>query len=294
MEFRVLQYFLAVAREENITRAAALLHITQPTLSRQLMQMEEELGVKLFRRGKHSIQLTEDGMLLRRRAQEIVDLTEKTQKELKHGEETVSGEISIGCGETKNMKPLSGMIASFRQKYPDVSFDIYTAIADDVKERLENGVLDMGLLLEPVEISRYHYLRMPLKEKWHVLVCKDSPLAEKQEVTPDDLTDVPLIAAKRQSVRNELENWFGSDRGKPHIVLTCNLSHNNQSVMVESGIGAAIVMEFSCNSDTLCLRPLEPEIISGCVLVWKKNLALSPAMVHFIAHIKECLNGTDI
>lgn len=294
MEFRVLQYFLAVAREENITRAAALLHITQPTLSRQLMQIEEELGVKLFRRGKHSIQLTEDGMLLRRRAQEIVDLTEKTQKELKHGEETVSGEISIGCGETKNMKPLSGMIASFRQKYPDVSFDIYTAIADDVKERLENGVLDMGLLLEPVEISRYHYLRMPLKEKWHVLVCKDSPLAEKQEVTPDDLADVPLIAAKRQSVRNELENWFGSDRGKPHIVLTCNLSHNNQSVMVESGIGAAIVMEFSCNSDTLCLRPLKPEIISGCVLVWKKNLALSPAMVHFIAHIKEYLNGTDI
>lgn len=294
MEFRVLQYFLAVAREENITRAAALLHITQPTLSRQLMQMEEELGVKLFRRGKHSIQLTEDGMLLRRRAQEIVDLTEKTQKELKHGEETVSGEISIGCGETKNMKPLSGMIASFRQKYPDVSFDIYTAIADDVKERLENGVLDMGLLLEPVEISRYHYLRMPLKEKWHVLVCKDSPLAEKQEITPEDLADVPLIAAKRRSVRNELENWFGSDRGKPHIVLTCNLSHNNQSVMVESGIGAAIVMEFSCNSDTLCLRPLEPEIISGCVLIWKKNLALSPAMVHFIVHIKECLNGTDI
>lgn len=293
MEFRVLQYFLAVAREENITRAAASLHITQPTLSRQLMQMEEDLGVKLFCRGKHNIQLTEDGMLLRRRAQEIIDLTEKTQKELKHEEEAVSGEISIGCGETKNMKPLSEMIASFRQKYPDVSFEIYTAIADDVKERLENGVLDMGLLLEPVEISRYHYLRMPLEEKWHILMRKDSPLAEKQEITPDDLVDVPLIAAKRQSVRNELENWFGHDRGKPHIVLTCNLSHINQSVMVESGIGAAIVMEFSCNSDMLCLRPLSPEIISGCVLVWKKNMVLSSAMVHFIAHIKECLNGID-
>lgn len=293
MEFRVLQYFLAVAREENITKAAAFLHITQPTLSRQLMQMEEELGVKLFRRGKHNIQLTEDGMLLRRRAQEIVDLTEKTQKELSHGEETVSGEISIGCGETRNMKPLSGMIASFRQKYPEVSFEIYTAIADDVKERLESGILDMGLLLEPVEISRYNYLRMPLKEKWHVLMRKDSPLAGKQKITPDDLADVPLIAAKRQSVRNELENWFGHDRGKPHIVLTCNLSHDNQSVMVESGIGSAIVMEFSCNSDKLCLRPLEPEIISGCVLVWKKNLTLSPAMMHFIAHIEECLKGTE-
>ena len=179
MELRVLQYFLVVAREENITKAASLLHITQPTLSRQLIQMEEELGVKLFRRGKHNILLTEDGMLLRRRAQEIVDLAEKTVKELGHGEEAVSGEISIGCGETKNMKLLSEMIASFQKKYPDVSFHIYTAIADDVKERLEQGILDMGLLLEPVEISRYQYVRMPLKEKWQVLMRRDSPLAEK-------------------------------------------------------------------------------------------------------------------
>ena len=161
MELRVLQYFLTVAREGNITRAASLMHITQPTLSRQLMQMEEELGVKLFRRGKHNILLTEEGMLLRRRAQEIVDLAEKTTKELMHGEEEVSGEISIGCGETKNMRPLSEMMASFHQKYPDVNFNIYTAIADDVKERLENGTLDMGLLLEPVEVSRYQYVRMP-------------------------------------------------------------------------------------------------------------------------------------
>ena len=260
MELRVLQYFLTAAREENITKAAALLHITQPTLSRQLMQMEEELGVKLFRRGKHSILLTEEGMLLRRRAQEIVDLTEKTAKELKHGEEMVSGEISIGCGETQNMKPLSEMIASFRQKYPDVSFHIYTAIADDVKERLENGLLDMGLLLEPVEISRYHYVRMPLREKWQVLLRRDMELAEKHKITPDDLAGVPLIIARRQSVRNELENWFGYDR------------------------------EFACNQDTLCLRPLDPEIESGCVLVWKKNLTHSPAMQRFIEYMKEYLN----
>lgn len=289
MELRVLQYFLAAAREENITKAAALLHITQPTLSRQLMQMEEELGVKLFRRGKHKILLTEDGMLLRRRAQEIVDLAEKTARELKHEEEAVSGEISIGCGETKNMKPLSEMIASFQQKYPDVSFSIYTAIADDVKERLENGILDMGLLLEPVEISRYQYMRMPLKEKWHVLMRRDSQLAEKQRVTPQDLAGIPLIIAKRQSVRNVLENWFGYEKEKLHVVSTCNISHYNQSVMVESGIGMALVMEFSCGQDNLCLRPLEPSLESGCVLVWKKNQALSPAMLRFIEHAKEYL-----
>lgn len=289
MELRVLQYFLAVAREENITRAAALLHITQPTLSRQLMQMERELGVKLFRRGRHNILLTEEGMLLRRRAQEILDLTEKTARELMHGEETISGEISIGCGETQNMKPLSEMIASFQKQYPDVSFNIYTAIADDVKERLESGLLDMGLLLEPVEISRYQYVRMPLKEKWQVLMRKDCRLAEKQKITPDDMVDVPLIMAKRQSVQNELENWFGYDKKKLRIVSTCNLSHYNQSVMVESGIGIALVMEFFCNQDTLCLRPFEPEIESGCVLVWKKNLTLSPAVRRFIEYIKENL-----
>lgn len=291
MELRVLQYFLATAREENITKAAAFLHITQPTLSRQLIQMEEELGVKLFRRGKHNILLTEEGMLLRRRAQEIVDLAEKTAKELKHGEETVSGEISIGCGETRNMRPLSEMIASFRQKYPDVSFHIYTAIADDVKERLESGLLDMGLLLEPVEISRYHYVRMPLREKWQVLLRRDMELAEKHKITPDDLAEVPLIVAKRQSIRNELENWFGYDKEKLHIVSTCNLSHYNQSIMVESGIGVALVMEFACNQDTLCLRPLDPEIESGCVLVWKKNLTLSLAVQRFIEYMKEYLNG---
>lgn len=293
MELRVLQYFLAAAREENITKVAALLHITQPTLSRQLMQMEEELGVKLFRRGKHNILLTEEGMLLRRRAQEIVDLAEKAAKEVKREEEMVLGEISIGCGETQNMKPLSEMIASFRQKYPDVSFNIYTAIADDVKERLENGVLDMGLLLEPVEVSRYHYLRMPLREKWQVLMRRDFQLAEKQKITPGDLAGIPLIMAKRQSVRNELENWFGHDKEKLDIVSTCNLSHHNQSIMVESGIGVALVMEFACNQDTLCLRPLDPEIESGCVLVWKKNLTLSLAMQRFLEYVKEYLTEKE-
>lgn len=293
MELRVLQYFLTVAREENITKAASLLHITQPTLSRQLMQMEEELGVKLFRRGKHNILLTEEGMLLRRRAQEIVDLAEKTAKELKREEESVSGEISIGCGEAKNMKPLAEMMASFQQKYPEVSFNIYTAIADDVKERLENGTLDMGLLLEPVEVSRYQYVRMPLREKWQVLMRRDSQLAVKEQIAPADLAGVPLIMAKRQSVRNELENWFGHDREKLRIVSTCNLSHYNQAAMVESGIGVALVMEFSCNQETLCLRPFDPELESGCVLVWKKNLMLSPVVQRFVEYVRECLAGIE-
>lgn len=292
MELRVLQYFLTVAREENITKAAALLHITQPTLSRQLMQMEEELGVKLFHRGRHNILLTEEGMLLRRRAQEIVDLTEKTQKELMHGEESVSGEIAIGCGETQNMRPLSAMIASFQAKYPDVLFHIYTAIADDVKERLENGIWDMGLLLEPVEISRYHYVRMPLMEQYYALMRSDCPLAALPAVTPQDLVNMPLIVAKRQSVRNQLEHWFGQDAKNLRIASTYNLSHNNLSVMVRSGIGVAVTVQAADTYQDLCFRPLEPALVNGCVLVWKKNQTLPAALEKFIGYVELWL-GTN-
>ena len=291
MDIRVLQYFLAVAREENITRAAALLHITQPTLSRQLMQMEEELGIKLFRRSKHSIVLTEEGMLLRRRAQEIVDLAEKTEKELLYQEENIVGEIAIGCGETKNMKPLSEMIASFQQQYPNVSFDIYTAIADDVKEKLNHGILDMGLLLEPVEISKYHFVKMPFKEVLNILMRKDNPLAQKQKITPHDLIDVSLILPKRQSVLNEIENWFEEEREKMKVACTCNLSQNNISIMTENKVGVAITIKGENNHTDLCFKSMEPEITNNSVLVWRKNQTLSPSMVKFISHVKTYLEN---
>lgn len=164
MELRVLRYFLTVAREENITRAAALLHVTQPTLSRQLMQLEDELGVKLFHRSRYRIVLTDDGMLLRQRAQEIVALAEKTEREFMREEGILSGEISIGCGETRNMTFLSRRMVTFRQVHPMVQFSIYSANADDIKDRLEKGILDLGLLAEPVDIGRYEFIRMPSRE----------------------------------------------------------------------------------------------------------------------------------
>ena len=180
MELRVLKYFLMVAREENITKAASLLHITQPTLSRQLMRLEEELGTTLFRRSNHSIVLTDDGMLLKRRAREIVALAEKTEQEFSHKEEALTGEIFIGCGETRNMSFLSRQIALFRKEHPLVQFNIYSANADDIKERIEKGLLDFGLLMEPVDIGKYEFIRMPQKEQWGVLVREDSPLAHRE------------------------------------------------------------------------------------------------------------------
>lgn len=220
MELRVLKYFLMAAREENITKAAALLHLTQPTLSRQLMQLEEELGVKLFHRSKHRIILTEDGMLLKRRAQEIILLSDKTVQELSHKKDVLSGEIAIGCGETKNMKFLSEQIRKFQQKYPLVQFNIHSAIADDIKERIEKGILDIGLLMEPVEVGKYEFIRMPQKEKWGILVRKDSELAAKEGIHPKDLVEAPLIMVKRELVKNELASWFGDYYEEIQIAAT--------------------------------------------------------------------------
>ena len=286
MEFRVLKYFLMVAREENITKAAALLHLTQPTLSRQLMQLEAELGVKLFHRSKHSIILTEDGMLLKRRAQEIVSLSDKTVQELSHKEDVLSGEIAIGCGETKNMLFLSEQIKKFRQKYPLVQFSIHSAIADDIKERIEKGVLDIGLLMEPVDVGKYEFIRMPQKEKWGILVRKDSELAAKESINPKDLTNVPLIMVKRELVKSELASWFGDYYEGLQIAATYNLILNAAS-MVERGVGVALCFDLGVSFyEDLCFIPLAPTLETGSVLVWKKNQTLGSATSQFMRYLK--------
>lgn len=285
MELRVLKYFLVVAEEENITRAAGLLHISQPALSRQLMQLEDELGVQLFARSRHRIILTHEGRLLKRRAEEIVALADKAAKELST-EEHVAGEIAIGCAETDNMAWLSQQMFSFREKYPEVIFEIYTAIADDVKERIENGILDFGLLMEPVEVSRYNFVRAPLGENWSVLMRKDSPLAEKEHITPADLVGIPLMMAKRKSVRNELENWFGEYYDSLDIAVIRNVSYNNCAIMVENHLGVSLVHSFANYNPNLCMRPIFPEIINHSLLVWKKNQMPSTAAEHFIRHLK--------
>ncbi|MCI9546438.1 MAG: LysR family transcriptional regulator [Lachnospiraceae bacterium] len=289
MELRVLKYFLIVAREENITKAAALLRITQPTLSRQLMQLEKELGVTLFRRSKHRIILTEDGMLLKRRAQEMVSLSEKTIWELSHKAELLSGEIAIGCGETRSMSFLSERIKLFQRECPLVQFSIYSATADDIKERIEKGVLDLGLLMEPVDIGTYEFFRMPQKERWGALVRRDSPLAARKSVSPEDLAAVPLLMAKRELVKNELASWFGDYYEQLKIPATYNLIVN-AAMMVKSGIGAALCFDLGAiYKEELCFVPLEPVLETGAVLVWKKNQILSATVSRFIKCVKNAM-----
>lgn len=281
MELRVLKYFLIVAREENITKAANLLHLTQPTLSRQLMQLEDELGIQLFQRSKHSIILTEDGLRLKRRAQEIVALAEKTKSEFSHNSEELSGEIAIGCGETQNMSFLSEKMYRFRKQYPLVSFQIYSATADDVKERIEQGLLDIGLLTEPVDISRYDFLRMNKKERWGVLVSEDSSLFKKETAGVDDLTGIPLLLPGRLSVQHELSSWFGGNFEQLEVAATYNLI-TNAANMVRHHVGAALCFDLDYRYDDLKFLPLSPPLETGAVLVWKKNQIFSPAVRAFL------------
>ncbi|WP_325246915.1 LysR family transcriptional regulator [Dysosmobacter sp.] len=285
MELRVLKYFLAVAREENITRAAALLHLTQPTLSRQLMQLEEELGVQLFHRSRYHIVLTDEGMLLRRRAQELVDLAEKTEREFACRETELMGEISIGAGETRSMSFLSRAMVSFRTLYPKVTFRIFSANADDVKERLDMGILDMGLLTEPVDVGKYAFCRMREKDLWGVLVRADSPLAAMEAVTPQDLEDVPLLISGREIVQRELASWFGERWEKLQIAATFNLVLNAAN-MVRCGVGTALCFDLNTAFDDLRFLPLSPRMETGTVLVWKKDQILTPAVEAFHQHIK--------
>ena len=290
MEIRVLRYFLMVAREENITKAANLLHLTQPTLSRQLMQLEEELGVTLFRRSKHRIILTEDGMLLRRRAEEIVSLAEKTKDDLRHKQDHLAGTIAIGSGELQSSRFLTQLIAAFQKENPLVSFRIYSGNSDNIKERIERGLLDIGLLQEPVDIAKYYFVRTPVQEQWGVLVRADAELAAKDRVSPADLAGLPLILPDRENVQNELLNWFGSLAEKLRITATGNLLYNLASLARDSG-SCVLTLNLACHYDGLRFIPLAPELESGTVLVWKKAQTFSPAAAAFIAYSKEYISG---
>lgn len=290
MEIRVLKYFLMVAREENITRAANLLHISQPTLSRQMMQLEDELGVSLFHRGKHNIILTEDGLFLKRRAQEIVSLADRTQEDFLYRNEGLTGEITIGSGEFQSSRILSDMIASFRKMNPGVRFSIYSGNADAVKEQIESGVLDMGLLMEPVDISRYEFLHMPGKEEWGVLIREDSELARKEYIMPEDLSGFLQISSKRDLVQKELTLWLGEYADQVESVASGNLQYNIAS-MVKSGIGIAVTIRLDCSYPGICFRPLRPRVESRTVLAWKKTQAFAPATSVFLSYARKYVSG---
>lgn len=285
MELRVLRYFLAVVREENILRASEVLHITQPSLSRQLAQLEDELGAKLFERGNRKITLTEAGVLLRRRAEELISLADKTEREFLefNGGDNLTSTISIGGGELSSVSELAKMMRLFNERYPNVNFNFYSGNADSIKDRIDKGLLDFGLLLEPVDIDKYDYLRMPVREQWIVVVPPDSELVEKQAVTPQDLADKPLILPSRTKVIGELANWFGYFFDFKNVISTNNLI-NNAALMVEQGLGYALAIGGSVSlygNERVIVKNLSPELYSTSVIAWKKHQPMGAVVRRF-------------
>lgn len=291
MDIRVLRYFLAVAREGSISGAADSLHITQPTLSRQLMELEEELGTKLLNRGRkhHKITLTDEGMFLRKRAEEIITLTEKTQAEFQSADQVISGDIYIGGGETDGMRLIARTAKKLQQEYPYIHYHLFSGNADDVTERLDKGVLDFGIFIGSVNMEHYDYIRLPALDRWGLLMRKDSKLAEKDGIAAEDLEGIPLIVSRQSMVRNELSGWSGRDFDQFHIAATYNLVYN-ASFMVSEGFGYALCLDKLVNTSKdseLCFRPLMPRLEAQLYLAWKKYQVLSKAAEQFLRQLQK-------
>jgi DNA-binding transcriptional LysR family regulator len=288
MDIRVLKYFLAVTKEENISKAAEMLHLTQPTLSRQLAQLEEEVGAQLFTRGK-SFTLTEAGLIFKRRAEEIVDISDKIGIEITESENELRGEISIGCSETQSYKILPDIIEAFKKKHPAVQFHIFIGNADSLNENLDKGLLDLCIQLEPTDVEKYNFRRIPIDEYNGVLMPSDCELAKHEFVTAEDLKNLPLIMAKRHDCHNVVANWFGNGYDKLNFAFSYNLV-SGMIPYVERRQGYMLVVENAVKpymNENLCFKRLTPELVLNSVVVWKKYQTYSKTISRFIEFVRE-------
>ncbi|MBS5112234.1 MAG: LysR family transcriptional regulator [Coprobacillus cateniformis] len=291
MEIRTLQYFLAIAREENISAAADFLHITQPTLSRQMKDLEDELGKQLFIRGKRRISLTEAGILLRKRAEEITSLVERTESEIMASEELLTGDIYIGCSESNGMRLIAKAIDKMSLMYPHVKFHLYSGNADEMYHKIEDGILDFAIVIEPVELKKYDYLKLPYMNTWGILMSNRSTLANNEFITPKDLRGKPLLCSNQTMVKNELAGWIGGNQRKLNIVGTYNLLYN-ASLLVEEGHFYALCLKDIINIEgkDLCFKPLYPQLEAGMLVIWKKYQPFARPAEVFLEILKEEFN----
>ena len=287
MEIRVLRYFLEIAREENMTRAAERLHVSQPSLSKQMKELEQELGKKLFRRGSASIHLTDEGMLLRKRAEDILAMVDKTTEEFKALDDVTGGDVYIGCAESSQIQYLADIIRRFRERYPLLKYHILSGDTLQVAERLDRGILDFAVIVEPPNLQKYNYIELPVADTWGVVMRKDCPLAKKGSVTVDDLTSYDLMASP-QSLEADFPRWCGEKMDELNMVGTVNLFFNG-TVFVKAG--NCLLLTFDRLADTgsdseLCFRPLTPPLQSKMYIIWKRYQVFSPIAERLIDEIK--------
>lgn len=291
MELRELKYFLAVAREQSISKAASALYVTQPNLSRQMQNLEKEIGKQLFIRGPKKITLTEAGQLLRKRAEEIMELYSQTEAELTAPIADICGDIYIGGGESYVMGLIAKAAYSVQSDYPKVKFHLFSGDSGTVSERLDKGLIDFGIFIEPFDLTKYDHLRLPFYDTWGVVMRKDSPLAEKEYITPQDLWDKPIIRSRQSIGKNKISEWFQKSDEELNIVATGNLLYN-MSLLVEQGLGYAVsldkIINTTGNSD-LCFRPLYPQLISHLDIAWKKYQVFPKCAEIFLKRLREYL-----
>ncbi len=290
MELRVLEYFLAVAREQNISRAAEYLHITQPTLSRQLKDLEEEFGKTLFIRGKRKVTLTEEGFYLRKRAEEIVSLAHRTREEMRNPCDVVAGDIYMGVGETDSIRHVARVMADLQEQYRGIHFHLVSGDSADLTERLDRGLFDLCLLMGGIDQSRYEYLELPYRDRWGVLMHRDMPLASKEAVTAEDLWDKPLIVSRQIPGSPRFEKWLGRPLSSLDVVATYNLVIN-ASIMAQEKMGYVLALDKLINTRGLDLvfLPFKPELTLGMSLVWKKYQTQTRAVEKFLEALLETM-----
>lgn len=293
MEIRVLKYFLAVARVGSITGAANYLHLTQPTLSRQLQDLERELGQTLFVRTNHNVTLTPEGMILRKRAEEIVEMVEKTENEFSSLKHEVAGEIYIGSGETESIKSVANLMREIRKDYQNIIFHMYSGIHEDIVEKIDNGLLDFGIVMKPVDLTKYNAINLPDKDTWGIVMRKDTELADKEFITFEDMEKIPLIlsrkAFRKPTPDNEFYRWFNEKKDSLNIAGTHTLFYNG-AIMVEEGLGYMFSLNNLANTSkdsTLCFRPLKTTMEANWCLIWKKYQVFSPAAKMFLEKLQE-------
>ena len=293
MELRVLEYFLAVAREQSITAAAESLHISQPALSTQLKNMEDELGKQLLIRGvkgSRKVILTEEGLILRKRAEEILSLVKRTENEITQSDEAIAGNVFIGTGETEIVRLFAMVAKKLQKKYPDIRYHISSGNAEHVLEYLDKGLIDFGLLFTEIDPRKYEAIPVPIKDTWGVLMRRDSPLAEKETICPEDLWDKPLIVSQQKGDNAYLGRWLRREEAELHIVATYNLLFN-ASLLVDEGLGYALCYDKLINTQgsNLYFRPLSPQLEATGFIVWKKYQVFSKAANVFLHYLREML-----
>ena len=296
MDIRVLKYFLAVAREQSYSIAAERLHLSQPTLSRQLKELEEELGKTLLIRSNKGVTLTEEGMILRKRAEEIVELLDKTEQEVKQSSNTVSGKVYIGAGETYAIKLIADTARKLQKDHPQISFGIYSADGADVMDKLDKGLIDFGLVFQSYDTTKYESIEIPLKDKFGALMRRDSELAKKTELHLSDLKDKPLIVPRQENHSHLLADLLGVEKENLNITAEYSLVYNG-SVMAGEGMGYCICLDKLINvtgESNMCFKPIIPEIEVGCNFVWKKYTVFTKPAGLFLSQFKQDVEMTMI